>query len=92
MLEEHEGVVGRLAKQEHVDKVYESFLSVSNEVDTLIERLDELRAKEQMLTELNESTTVVILRISLVACAFTIATGVLNILSLQRFFKRKKLA
>lgn len=86
------GTVGRLAKQEHMDKVYQSFLSVSNEVDELIERMDELRAKEQLLTEANELTTKVILRISLVACAFTIATGILNVLSLQRFFKRKKLA
>lgn len=86
------GNTGRFAKQEHVDNIYESFLAVSGEIDALIERMDELRAKEEILTEANEQTTVVILRISLVACALTIATGVLNLLSLQRFFKRKKLA
>lgn len=84
--------LGRVAKQEHVDKVYASFLTVNNEVDGLIEKMDELRAKEQALTDVNERTASTILRISLVACLFTIATGVLNFLSLKTFFKRKKLA
>eukprot|EP00177_Eucheuma_denticulatum_P006033 GFKZ01011005.1.p1 GENE.GFKZ01011005.1~~GFKZ01011005.1.p1 ORF type:complete len:237 (+),score=6.63 GFKZ01011005.1:202-912(+) len=84
--------VSRLAKQGHVDKVYQSFLEVSNDVDGLIERMEELRAEEEMLTAANERTAGVILKISVVACTLTIATGVLNFLSLKSFFKRKKLA
>lgn len=90
--ERGELTLGRIAKQEHVDKVYSSFLSVSSDVDGLIEKMEELRAKEQTLSEVNERTATTILRISLIACIFTIGTGVLNFLSLKTFFKRKKLA
>lgn len=90
--EPHDPTTSRLAKQGQVDQMYTSFLSVQNDVDGLIEKMDELRATEQVLSEVNESTSTTILRISLVACVFTILTGVLNFLSLKSFFKRKKLA
>lgn len=90
--EHQDPTTSRLAKQDQVDKTYSSFLSVQNDVDGLIEKMDELRAKEQQLSEVNESTSTTIFRISLVACGFTILTGVLNFLSLKSFFKRKKLA
>lgn len=82
----------RLAKQSHAEKVYTDFLSVSSDVDRLIEKMDDLREKEKALSELNEQTATTILRISVIACLFTIGTGVLNFLSLKTFFKRKKLA
>lgn len=88
----HDTSTSRLAKQDQVDKVYSSFLGVQNDVDDLIEKMDELRVKEQKLNDINESTSATIFRISLVACLFTILTGVLNFLSLKSFFKRKKLA
>lgn len=81
----------RLATKGHVSKIQESFQSVSDDVDRLIEVMDELRAKEQELTDLNASTTRTIVRISVVACLFTIATGVANFVSLKSFFKQKKL-
>lgn len=94
---EVEEVVGEkasegLAKQVQMDKVYQSFLTVSSEVNGVIEKMEELRAKEQKLSELNEITSAVILRISIVASLVTVMTGVVNFVSLKRFFKRKKLA
>lgn len=89
---DREEAVGRLAKEDHVEKVQESFSSISTDVDDLIGKMDDLRAKEQMLTELNEQTSKVIFRISILACLFTVGTGVINFMSLKMFFKRKKLA
>lgn len=82
----------RIAKQEHVEKVFASFVNVQSDIDDLIEKMDELRAREQMLTDANTQTTTVIFRISLLACVLTIVTGLLNFISLKSFFKRKKLA
>lgn len=84
--------VPELARQEHADKIYSDFLTVSQSVDSLIEKMDDLRAAEQTLTDLNERTATTIVQISVVACLFTIGTGVANFLSLKSFFKRKKLA
>ncbi len=81
-----------LATRQHVDQVHQSFHEVSVAVDRLIEAMDDLRAKEQDLTDVNQDTTSVIVRISIVACLATILTGVLNFLSLKTFFKQKKLA
>jgi emp24/gp25L/p24 family/GOLD len=85
-------VVDSLAKGGHISKIQESFQEVSNEVDALIARLDELRVKEQALTDINEDTSRTILRITIIAALFTIASGVLNFLNLKSFFKQKKLA
>ena len=82
----------RIAKQEHVDKVYSSFMTVQNDIEDLIEKIDELREREEHLSRANDDTSSTIFRISLVACLFTIITGLLNFLSLKSFFKRKKLA
>lgn len=82
----------QLAKQEHADKIYSEFSSVSESVHEVIEQLDELREKEKEITLTNERTTTTIFRLSLIACVFTIATGFANFLSLKTFFKRKKLA
>ncbi len=84
--------VGGLATRDHVTKLQQSFHEVSGEVDRLIESLDELRAKEQQLTDVNANTSTMIVRISIIACLFTILTGVLNVMSLKSFFKQKKLA
>jgi emp24/gp25L/p24 family/GOLD len=81
-----------LATSDHVSKAQDSFQEVSNEVDTLIARLDDLRVKEQALSEINEDTSRTIVRITVIAALFTIATGVLNFLNLTSFFKQKKLA
>jgi emp24/gp25L/p24 family/GOLD len=85
-------VVDSLAKGGHLSKIQESFQEVSNEVDALIARLDEIRVKEQTLTNINEDTSRTILRITVIAALFTVATGVLNFLNLKSFFKQKKLA
>lgn len=82
----------RLIKQEHADKVYSDFFTVSSEVDSIIEQMDVLRDEEKKLSEINEQTTSMILNLSLIACIFTIATGVANFFSLKSFFKRKKIA
>lgn len=84
--------VGNLAKRDHVSKLQQTFHEVSNEVDRLIETMDQLRVDEQLLTDVNRNTTSSIIRISIVACLFTILTGVLNVMSLKSFFKQKKLA
>lgn len=81
-----------LAKQEHADKVYSSFLQVSTAVDGLIEKMDDLRAREKILNAANAETSRTIFQISIVACIVTIGIGVMNFLSLKSFFKRKKLA
>lgn len=90
--DQYSAEVSKLAKQEHAEKIFSTFSDVSKDVDNLIEQLDDLRAKEQTLSELNESTSTTILTISLLASLFTILTGVINFLSLKSFFKRKKLA
>lgn len=92
MSNRHSDEVEKLAKQDHVEKIFSTFSSVSADVDSLIERLDDLRARERQLSELNENTAYTILTISLLASIFTILTGMLNFLSLKSFFKRKKLA
>lgn len=81
-----------LAKQEHADKIYNDFMTVSQSVDSIIEKMDELREKEANLTNINKQTTTTIFRLSMLACLFTVAAGVANFLSLKSFFKRKKLA
>lgn len=90
--EHREKAISRLAKQDHADKLYADFLAASQLVDNMIEKMDDLRVSEQFLTDLNQSTATTILRVSMVACVLTVATGVLNFLSLKSFFKRKKLA
>lgn len=82
----------KLASKSHVDKLHESFHEVSLSVDKLIEGMDDLRMREQTLTSINSDTSSVIVRIAIVACLFTILTGVLNFMSLKSFFKQKKLA
>lgn len=84
--------VDRLAKGGHLTKIQERFNEVSSEVDVLIDRLDQLREQEHRLAEMNEDTSQTILRITIIAALFTIATGVLNFLNLTSFFKQKKLA
>lgn len=53
--------------------------------------MDEIRMREQSLSNIGKETTAIIVRISLVACLFTILTGVLNFMFLKDFFKRKKM-
>lgn len=84
--------VDQLAKTVHVSKAEESFGEVSKEIMELISRLDDMRVKEQQLSEVNEDTSKSIVRITVVAALFTIMTGVLNFLNLKSFFKQKKLA
>lgn len=84
--------VEQLAKGVHLDKVQHSFEEVSREIMDLISRLDDLRGKEQALSEINEDTSRTIVRITVIAAIFTVATGVLNFLNLKSFFKQKKLA
>jgi len=81
-----------LASKQHVDKLHQSFHEVSISVDKLIEGMDDLRMREQALTNVSSDTSSVIVRIAIVACLFTILTGVLNFMSLKSFFKQKKLA
>lgn len=90
--DKHVEQVSKLAKSEHAEKLFSTFASVSSDVDGVIRQLDELRARELELTEINESTSSTILTISVMASLFTVLTGVLNVMSLKSFFKRKKLA
>lgn len=92
MTEKHAGEIDQLAKEDHADKIFSTFSTVSSDVDNLIEKMDELRVKEQELTEMNENTASTILSITLIASVFTVMTGVANFMSLKSFFKRKKLA
>lgn len=89
---QHIEQLSKLAKTDHAERLFSTFSSVSSDVDQLIRALDELRSKEQELTKLNETTASTILFISLLACLFTILTGILSFMSLKSFFKRKKLA
>lgn len=86
------GKSGSLASREHADRLQQIFRDVSADVDRLIETMDTLRVGEQQLTDINQSTSSLILRISVVACLLTVLTGVLNVMSLKSFFKQKKLA
>lgn len=88
----HSEQVSKLATSEHAEKLFSTFASVSSDVDGVIRKLDELRSRELELTQINESTSSTILTISVLASLFTILTGVLNVMSLKSFFKRKKLA
>lgn len=88
----HSEQVSKLAKSEHAEKLFSTFASVSSDVDGVIRKLDELRARELELTQINENTSSTILTISVLASLFTILTGVVNVMSLKSFFKRKKLA
>lgn len=90
--ERHTAALRGLARAADADKISVTFSHVAAEVDTIVEKLDELRVREQVLSELNESTATSILRISLLACTFTVVTGLLNFFSLKSFFKQKKLA
>lgn len=84
--------VEALAKRGHLSKVQESFQEVYHEVDSLIQKMDELRMKEQTLSDINEDTSRTVLRVTVLAAIFTIGTGVLNFMNLKSFFKQKKLA
>lgn len=86
------GDMAKLATQGHVEKVQDKFGEVSRKVDEIIDRIDDLRVQEQALSDVNEDTSRMIMRISVLACLFTIATGALNFMSLKSFFKQKKLA
>lgn len=88
----HQEEVSKLAKEDHAEKVFSSFSTVTSDVDKLIDRMDELRQREKELSQMNETTSRTIVSISVLACLFTILTGVLNFFSLKSFFKRKKLA
>lgn len=88
----HNEEIHKLAKEEHAEQVFTTFSSVTSDVDKLIDKMDELRERERELSELNENTAKSIVTISVLACLFTIITGVLNFFSLKSFFKRKKLA
>jgi hypothetical protein len=81
-----------LAKKGDVGKVQERFQEVYREVDTLIGRMDELRDKEAALSAVNDDTSRIVLRVTVLAAVFTVGTGVLNFLNLKTFFKSKKLA
>lgn len=84
--------VDALAKRGHLSNVQEKFQDVYHEVDGLIQKMDELRMKEQTLSEVNEDTSRTVLRVTVLAAIFTIGTGVLNFMNLKSFFKQKKLA
>lgn len=84
--------VAALAKKGDVLQAQEKFQDVYREVDNIISRMDELRNMEDSLTEANESTSKVVLRVTFLAAVFTIGTGVLNFLNLKTFFRSKKLA
>jgi emp24/gp25L/p24 family/GOLD len=84
--------ISSLATKDHVAKAQQTFQDVSNEVDVLIAQLDDLRIKEQALSDVNDDTSRTIVRITIIAALFTVATGVLNFLNLKTFFKQKKLA
>jgi emp24/gp25L/p24 family/GOLD len=84
--------VERLAKKGDVTKAQEKFQDVYRDVDSLISRMDELRALEDTLSTANENTSRVVMRVTFLAAVFTIGTGVLNFLNLKSFFKSKKLA
>lgn len=88
----HQEEISKLAKDDHAEKVFSTFSTVTSDVDKLIDKMDELRQREKELSQLNETTSRTIVSISVIACLFTILTGVLNFLSLKSFFKRKKLA
>lgn len=92
MSHRHEEQVSKLAKSEHAEKLFSTFASVSSDVDGVIRQLDELRTRELELTKMNESTSSTIMTINVMASLFTVLTGVLNVMSLKSFFKRKKLA
>ena len=81
-----------LATKSHADRTIQSFHDVSLSVDRLIDAMDEIRAREQALSDVGTDTSTLIVRISLVASLFTILTGLLNFITLKSFFKQKKLA
>ena len=87
-----DAALARLAKQDHADQLYSDLLSASQQVDSVINALDELRKREQQLTDLNQGTSTTILRVSILACVLTVATGLVNFFALKNFFKRKKIA
>lgn len=88
----HQEEISKLAKDDHAEKVFSTFSTVTSDVDKLIDKMDELRQREKELSQMNDTTSRTIVSISIIACLFTILTGVLNFMSLKSFFKRKKLA
>ncbi|KAF6001944.1 vesicle-mediated transport [Cyanidiococcus yangmingshanensis] len=80
-----------VAKVEHLDNLEVALRRMEDEVRTILEELEHMRAREEAMRSINEAVSRRVLWYSIISCLVMIGAGVWQARYLNAFFRAKKL-